>query len=274
MPPKIFFQSSLPRAGSTVFQNVMGQNPDFHVTATSGLIELIYGARKNFSDVPEYKASLQKDLDRQAFLAFCNGGLHAYAETMTNKPYFLDKGRSWGFYIEWLEKFMPYQPKVICLVRDLRDLFTSLEKLFRRNPEMDNGIIDWMNMRNTTVSKRIDYFSNGLPLGIALDRLESILQMGHAHKILFIKFEDLCLRPETEIARVYNYLEVPHFKHNFDEIEQITKEDDFIYMMTDHTIKSRLELPQSDAKRILGEQVCEWIYQRYYWFFDYFKYSK
>ena len=29
---KIFFQSSLPRAGSTLFQNIIGQNPDFYVT--------------------------------------------------------------------------------------------------------------------------------------------------------------------------------------------------------------------------------------------------
>ena len=274
MNPTIFFQSSLPRAGSTLFQNIMGQNPDFHVTPTSGLIELIYGARKNYSDVPEYKASLKKDLDRKAFLSFCNAGLHAYAGAMTDKKYYLDKGRSWGYHIEWLEQFLPYQPKIICLVRDLRDLFTSLEKLFRKNPEVDNGMIDWMNLRNTTISKRMDYFSNSIPLGIALDRLESIIAMGLAHKILFIKFEDLCLRPETEMARVYNYLEVPYFSHNFDEIEQITQEDVSIFVMTDHIIRKRLELPQSDAKMILGEPICEWIYQRYNWFFDYFKYTR
>lgn len=274
MPPKIFFQSSLPRAGSTMLQNIMGQNPDFYVTPTSGLIELIYGARKNYSDVPEYKASVDKDLMKKAFLAFCNGAIHSYAEAITDKKYYLDKGRSWGFYIQWLESFMPYQPKVICMVRDLRDVFTSMEKLYRRNPEFDNGIVDWQTMRNTTISKRIDFFANGFPIGIALDRLESIMQMGQASKFLFIKYEDFCLRPETEMARIYNYLEVPYFSHNFDHIPQITHEDDTIAPLTDHVIRNTLDLQQSDAKQILGEGVCEWIYQRYYWFFEYFKYSK
>ena len=34
----------------------MGQNPDFYVTPTSGVLELIFGARANFSTSPEFKA--------------------------------------------------------------------------------------------------------------------------------------------------------------------------------------------------------------------------
>lgn len=272
--PKILFQSSLPRAGSTVFQNLMAQNSDFYATPTSGLIELIFGARKNYSEVPEYKTSMEKDLMKKAFLAFCNGAMHSYAEAITDKKYFLDKGRSWGFYIDWVELFLPYQPKVICIVRDLRDIFSSQEKLFRKNPEADNGLIDWHSMRNTTISKRVDFFSNTMPVGLALDRLESIIQTGNAHKFLFIKYEDLCLRPETEMARVYNYLEEPYFAHNFDDIKQVTYEDDSLYGMTDHKIRNRLDLLQSDAEQVLGKGVCEWIFQRYSWFFEYFKYSK
>ena len=274
MPEKIFFQSSLPRAGSTLFQNLMGQNPDFYVTPTSGLMELIYGARKNFSDVPEYKTSMEKELMSKAFLAFCNGAIHSYANAITDKKYFLDKGRSWGFYIDWIEKFLPYQPKMICLVRDLRDIFTSMEKLYRKNPELDNGLVDWITMRNSTISKRMDFFAATPPVGIAMDRLESILQMGQGHKFLFIKYEDLCLRPETEMARVYNYLELPFYNHNFDNIPQLTHEDDTLYAMTDHTIRNQLDLQVSDAHSILGEGVCEWIFQRYRWFFEYFKYNK
>jgi sulfotransferase len=30
----IYFQSSLPRTGSTLLQNLIGQNPNFHVTPT------------------------------------------------------------------------------------------------------------------------------------------------------------------------------------------------------------------------------------------------
>lgn len=273
MYPKIFFQSSLPRSGSTLLQNIMGQNPDFHVTPTSGLMELIYGARKNYSDVGEFMAQ-DRAITGKAFAAFCNDGIHAYARAMSDKKYYLDKGRAWGFYINWLESFMPYQPKIICMVRDLRDVFCSMEKLFRRNPEMDNFMIDWRNLSNVTMSKRVDTFASNVPVGIAIERLEAILQTGNGHKILFIKYEDFCLRPETEIARIYNYLEIPFYNHNFDFIPQITHEDDSIAPLSDHIIRNTLEMKPSDAKSILGDAICDWIYNRYRWFFDYFKYSK
>ena len=38
---KLFFQSSLPRAGSTMLQNILAQNPDVYATPTSGVLELI-----------------------------------------------------------------------------------------------------------------------------------------------------------------------------------------------------------------------------------------
>lgn len=271
---KIFFQSSLPRSGSTLLQNILAQNPDVYATPTSGLMELIYGARANYSDSPEF-LSQDRELMRKAFMAFCDKGIHAFASSCTDRKYFIDKGRSWGFYIDWLEMFMPYRPKVVCVVRDLRDIFASMESLFRKNPDIETKIISWPELRNNTVEKRIDLWANTIPIGIAVERLQSILHNGNAHKILFIKYEDLCLRPEAEIARLYNYLEIPYYNHNFDYIEQVTKEDDSIHRgMTDHNIRHNLQLLPSRAKEVLGPHVCEWIVKRYGWFYDYFKYNK
>ena len=50
MVEKIFFQCSLPRAGSTLLQNVLAQNPDFYATPTSGLIEIFLNARNIYSN--------------------------------------------------------------------------------------------------------------------------------------------------------------------------------------------------------------------------------
>jgi sulfotransferase len=274
MQPKIFFQCSLPRSGSTLLQNIMGQNPDFYVTPTSGLIELIFGARKNYSEAPEFISNPDKQLLTKSFAAFCNHGIHAYAAAMTDKKYFLDKGRSWGIYYDWISSFLPYEPKIICMVRDLRDIICSMEKLFRKNPDKENGIVNWGTLQNTTLAKRIDFYSTNVPVGIAMDRLESVMQNGTASKMLFIKYEDFCLRPDTEMARIYNFFELPYFQHNYDFISQITIEDDSIYNMSDHTIRNTLDMQQSDAVRILGQPICDWIFQRYNWFYDYFKYNR
>ena len=89
---KLFFQSSLPRAGSTLLQNIVGQNPDFYVTPTSGVLELVYAARSNYSDSPEFKAQ-DADTMKTAFLSFCGGGVHNFFEAITDKKYVIDKSR-------------------------------------------------------------------------------------------------------------------------------------------------------------------------------------
>ena len=156
MVKKIFFQSSLPRAGSTLLQNVMGQNPEFYVTPTSGVLELVYASRANYSNSPEFKAQ-DGELMKQGFLNFCNQGINGFFNAVTDKPYVLDKSRGWGVHYGFLNSFYP-NPKVICMVRDLRGIFASMEKNFRKNQHMDAGIVNHAQMQGTTTEKRIDVF--------------------------------------------------------------------------------------------------------------------
>jgi sulfotransferase len=254
-------------------QNIIGQNPDFYVTPTSGVLELIYGARENYTNSPEFKAQ-DHELMERAFLAFGREGIKAYFNAITDKPYVLDKSRGWGIHYDLLNKFFP-EPKIVCMVRDLRDIYASMEKNFRRDPLHSNGVLSWAEMKGTTVPKRIDIWSQSQPVGLAIERLSEIIRTGTDKHILFVKYENLCLRPESELIRIYDFLGVEHFAHDFDNIEQITVEDDEVYgAFGDHTIRKKLSMKPSDAHAVLGRDVTKWIYENYKWFYDYFKYSK
>ena len=63
MLQSIFFQSSLPRSGSTLFQNIVAQRPDFYATPTDGTLELLYAARQNLKTLV-----VTKDIGGQALL--------------------------------------------------------------------------------------------------------------------------------------------------------------------------------------------------------------
>ena len=56
MNKKIFYNASLPRAGSTLLQNVMMQNPEIYSTPTSGIIELFLNARTIYTKGDAFKA--------------------------------------------------------------------------------------------------------------------------------------------------------------------------------------------------------------------------
>lgn len=275
MVEKIFFQSSMPRALSTTFQNIIAQNPDFYVTPTSGVLELVYGARMNYTNSPEFKAQDSETM-KKGFENFCKEGILGFFNAITDKKYVLDKSRGWGVYRPFLNFFYP-EPKIICLVRDLKDVVCSYEKMYRKNPYKHDPIRNDLEATGTIIHKRIDEWMHPKnTIGRAVERLLEIIRLGYDNKILFVKSEDLCLRPENEMRRVYDYLELPYFEHDFENIEQVTKEDDEVYGMGSdlHTIRPKLEMKPSDAKAILGADICNYLYNTYTWYYDKFGYKK
>ena len=270
MPPKIAFQSSLPRSGSTLLSNIVGQNPDFHVTPTSGLLDLLYVARTQFGKGEEFKAQDQALMER-AFAGFCRGGLEGYATELTNKPWLLDKSRGWGIHARFLEAFYPH-PRIICMVRDPVDIFCSMERNFRKASLRDPGLVNHGSMINTSTEKRVDTWSTTTPVGLALERLQEILRQGIDQQMLFIRYDDLCLQPRHELERFYAYLELPYYlEHDYDNVAQVTIEDDSVYgIYGDHTIRRQVKPQVSHASEILGQPLCEWIRTRYSWYYECF----
>lgn len=269
----IFYQSSLPRAGSTLLQNLIGQNPAFHVTPTSGMIDLMLGTRIGYNQNQEAKAG-DKDKWREGFYAFCKAGLSAYVANLTDKPCILDKNRNWAASYPLLVK-MYDKPKILFMVRDLRCVFASMEKKFRANPDIEDGTVDNMNLTGLTAQQRVEKWSMGHPIGHALPKLYQSFIDKTADNFLFIRYEDLCTDPITQLKRIYEYLEMPYFQHNFDHIPQITVEDDTVHgIYGDHTIRNTLGMLPDDSREILGDFTCEWIYNNYRWFFDIFQYKK
>ena len=159
------------------------------------------------------------------------------------------------------------------MVRDPRAIFTSMEKNFRKSQHQDSGLVNHAEMTGTTTEKRIDIWVGGVPIGLAMERLYQIFKEGINQYMLFIKFEDLTSHPEIQIKRIYDYLEVPYFQHDFNNVEQITVEDDEIYgVFGDHKIQKEVKPIKRDYNQILGTQTANWVKNNYKWFYDEFKY--
>ena len=181
MPKKIFFQSSLPRVGSTVFQNLMNQDPRFYASSTSGLLELAFAARYNYTNSPEFKAQ-DAEIMKKAFLAFCREGFFGYYSAITEKQYVIDKSRGHFAHYDFIDSFYP-NPKIICLVRNLPDIIASMEKMFRKNQYKSSPLVDHSKMQGTTTPKRVDIWFNSPPIGLAIERLNEAIRQGVDKKL-------------------------------------------------------------------------------------------
>ena len=228
MKKNIIYNSSLPRAGSTLLQNIIADNPNFYCTPTSGLSTLILNAKNIYNNGEAFKAQEQTIMEN-AFLGFCRAGIQGYFNNITLKNFVVDKSRDWGINYGLLN-MINEEPKIVCMVRDLRAVFASMEKNFRKNPHKENHIQNPINLVGTTLKKRIDIWADGIPVGIAIDRLKDLFDQKLNKKVLFIRYEDLLAFPEQEMKRFYDYIGQPYYEgHDFKNVTQHTQENDVIH---------------------------------------------
>jgi len=271
---KIFFNSSMPRSGSTLLQNILGNNPDFYATPTSAVLDYLNASKKIYTNSLTVKAQ-DEEVMKKAFLMYSRFALEGYFLGLTQKKYVIDKSRGWALNMPYLKSFYP-EPKIICMVRDLRDILVSMEKNHRKHPDKWDSSMDWERPSGITISDRIAMWMHphSKPVGNTLYNLMEVFHRGDLDNFLFIRFEDLCQDPETEMRKVYEFLNLPYFHIDYNNIKQVTFEDDkFHGKYGDHKIKSKIEPLESKADEILGEHICSHLYEKYKWYFQNFKYE-
>ena len=264
----------MPRSCSTLLQNILNQNPSIYATPTDGSLELLFGARMNYTDGTEFK-SQDKDLMEKAWMGFCNGGLLGYANALSDKPTVCIKSRGIGIHQGWYSSFLKQPLKIVCCVRNLKGIYSSMEKIFRKQQNsIYQSVQNHANMQGTTTFKRVLSWSNSPPIGLALERFHQMILEKTIQNCFILRAEDLVKNPDGTMKNLYSYLEMPYYQHNWEYIEQTTKEDDSVHGADYHTIKNKLQPIPEDWNAVLGEDTSNWIDMNISWYQKYFVYIK
>lgn len=263
MTKQIHFIAGLPRSGSTLLCNVLNQNPRFHATPTSGILEIGLAIRNQWENVTAFKAA-PNPKGKEAVL---KGILPSYYSTV-DKPVIFDKNRGWPAYIETAEYALGRKVKIICTVRDIVDIIASFEKLYRKHthiwqfPQEQHHIYKWQ-----TVEDRANLWMNSeQPIGIAYNRIRDVLARGFKDRILFVEFDHLTKYPEQVMPIIYKFIDEPIFKHDFNNVKQTTIENDLEHGIPElHTIRNQIKPVVSNAKTILGEEIWKKYHNAQFW---------
>jgi len=94
----IHFIAGFPRAGSTLLCNILNQNPRFHATSTSGILDIVLAIRNQWENVNEFQASPNKAGKNAVMKPI----LQNYYSTV-DRPVVFDKSRGWPGYLELAE---------------------------------------------------------------------------------------------------------------------------------------------------------------------------
>jgi sulfotransferase len=261
----IHYITGTPRSCSTLLCNILAQNPKFHSTASSGLIDLIYPARKNLSDLGEFKSMNPQDAENM-FCDWARGGISNAFNSLTDRPVVFDKGRSWIGYLDLLFNLFP-DAKVIVPIRDVRGILTSMEKIRRKHPAYFEAE-EHPATNFTTIERRVQAWLSSPKVGIAIERLFEASGR-FKDKIHFVHAEDLTSNPKQTIKKIYDYLDEEYFEHDFNNVEQYTKEHDGVWWPHgDHSIRNEVKPLKKEWNEILGKSLAEAINQKFNWVND------
>lgn len=249
--------SGLPRSGSTLLCNILAQNDNLFVSkATSGCHDVLFNTRNQWDRLIEHQA---EGVDYNQLKRVLQNILNSYHTT--DKNFVIDKGRGWLSLIEMVEFITDKTPKIIVPVRNITEILSSFEKLWRKS----TGFSRWNFEQNDyfksqTVEGRCDIWSNqSQPIGLAYNRVKDAISRGFKDKLLFVEFDDLTTKPAQTLKMVYDYLELSYFDHNFTNIEQYTKEDDEgVHRIPNlHSIRPQILPVPHDSNKILGQFLVE-----------------
>jgi hypothetical protein len=228
---KLFFLVALPRSGNTLFASIINQNPNIVCTANSITLEImkdlfLLKETDVFLNYPDHR-SLDNVLDS----VYDNYYKDWPQEYIIDRGPVLAKGN-----FELIKKHFKRPFKCIVLLRDLMDVLASFMKWYTENPD---AFPNRFNLKNDDEKLSTFMSKEG---GIAKE-LEAIKNAYNYPEIChFVKYDDLVAKPQEEIQKIYKFLEIPFFNHQFKDLKQININgmgyDDRIVGQDMHTIRS------------------------------------
>ena len=261
---QFYFMSGLPRSGSTLLTALLNQNPNIHASTNSPLLDTIhYTEEYLLKNSEQYKANPKPECAHKVLSSIPN---NYYFNTPGN--IIVDKSRGWVNQIEHIKDYITKEPKIICPVRDIHDIISSFLYLIQKSSTtsfIDKGLIE----RNISITNdnRADYLmSSEGSIGLCYHALSEAYRKGNDKYLLLVDYDDLIKNPQQQLNRIYEFLEIPKFTHNFDSVKTKEDEDDSVYQLENmHTVRGKVEKIHRDNTKFLSKYILNKYKNMEFW---------
>lgn len=270
---KIHYTIGLPRSGSTLLMNIVQQNPTIFTSSTCPTPYLVEGSKQAATNVSECIA-MDQDVITKALAGFIREGTNGWFSALTDKPVVISKSRVWDTHLNML--FHIYdKPKFIVCMRDLRDIICSFEKLLHKYPQWTIGAKEDP-FHTLTFEKRMEIYctDTGGNLGRPLYYIKHVFEwMQKRPECFFVaRFENFNEDPSRMLKGLYNFLELPYFEHDLNNIKQAEQyEHDTVYRaMVSHKTETKLRYLEPSWPKMMSPEQSQLILQNNQWFYETF----
>src|SRR6056300_249962 len=249
---QLFFLVALPRSGNTLFTSIINQNPEIVCTPNSITLEIM----KDLFLLKQTDVFLNYQ-DHDSLDNVLDSVYDNYYKDWPQQ-YIIDRGPVMTpGNLMLMQKHYRRPFKCIVILRDLMDVLASYMKWYKNNPD--------------AFPNRYNLNSDDEKLGMIMNKdgavakdLEAIKNaFNYPDMCHFVKYDDLISRPEQEMRKIYQFIGLPYYNHQFQNLKQINVNgigyDDKVVGKNMHTIRN---VVRKEINPYL-DQIPERIRQKY-----------
>lgn len=240
-----YFISGLPRSGSTLLSSILKQNPEFYADIASPIQTLIESSVDVIS-CSESNSTVPVE-QRKNLIYGIFDGYYKHIE----KNIIFDSSRKWTNNTNLLKDLFPYT-KILCTVRDIVPILNSFECLFNKNSFYTKQINEKIFSQNIFI-RTDEIFEREI--------LDNYFFMVSGYELnpdmlFLIEYDDLCKYPEKTMKQIYNFLDLPYYSHNFENVNYSNEKFDDVCKVKDlHLVRN--SIVYDPPKYILPSEVID-----------------
>ena len=270
--------SGLPRSGSTLLGNLLQQHPDMSVEMDSCLSSILTNISQHSEKVYTETQHTMKEM-KILYQDFMRAGISSWLENLCDTNIYVDKDRSWAVDFDLLFNLIP-SAKVIFIVRDLRGVISSMEKLETENRIMGPSTPELYPFESRDeyhevdlMDKRIESYMHTDMIYTPLFALKEILdcEKKYLKNFKFVRYEDLMEDPQKVLSGIYNFIGADDYKNDLNNVKQRYQHDSIYAPWGDHTIRPKVVSKKETYEFTLIKRKSQQIILRdYSWYYQYF----
>ncbi len=251
MKHQYYFMGGMARSGSTLLCAILQQNSNIYVSEQSPICDLTYKLNLLFDDNQTYQGCPD---DQKRFNVLKSLIDNYYFDV--SQDFIIDKFRSWGtpYNVSMIESLYTSNVKIICPVRDVVESIASYLVLIKKNKNKKSFIDERLEKQNLEITdeNRCEEIVQG-DGGI----IHTLFAMEHSkykpEYYHFVEYNDLVEDTFKTISKIYDFLGIVCYNHNFNYINFSSKsrDSDYYGIPNLHKVRKKITKKSIDPEDIV-----------------------
>jgi sulfotransferase len=260
-----YFMAGLPRSGSTLLKSIIDQNPNIHANPVSPVMELMYWNDHYFTDSEQYLGYPKPKSAHKVISSIID---NYYFDT--EEPIVIDHCRAWSNNIERIKTYITPNPKIICPVRNVLEVLTSFITMVHRNSDQVSFIDQHLIEKGFPVNddNRCDYLMSkeGIVEQALWAQSQAFIRGDDKKNLLMVEYDDLVNCSDETMRRIYEFLELDYYQHDFGNVENKHREiDDQWYLKDMHHVRKEVKKKSKKPEDVLSSYILNKYSNLEYW---------